>query len=207
MAFYVASELKVDAAGVETPQVPDKVRRNATKYLPLVKDEQLVMIVDATAFGSGKEGVAITNLRILSYDKSQLKLNLAFRGLEKVGLTSMAYDAYGLEIVRSAGRSLKLKIAGAEKNQIELIAKEISARMNREETPVASWTCSACGPGELIYVEQVRYTGPSADATVALLARDLYICRRCGQASLRIEDPSLINVDAIPGAELRRSGG
>ena len=207
MAFYVAGKLKVAAKSVATPQVPDKVRRNCTKYLPLVANETLVMVVDTTLLGSGKEGIAITNMRILSYEKSQMKLNLAFRGLQDVEFASLAYDAHGLEIVRSAGRSLKLKISHAEKDQVELIAREIQARMKPDDTPVAAWTCSTCGPGEIIYIQEVRYTGPSADASIALIARDLHICRNCGQASLRIEDPSVINVDAISGAELRRAGG
>jgi len=205
MAFYVAGKLQTDPGKVEAPEVPDKVRRNATKYLPLVQDEHLVMVVDMTLLGSGKEGIAVTNMRILSYDKSQMKLNLAFRGLEKVEFIKMDYDAFGLEIVRSGGRSLKLKIGNAEKEQVELIAGEIQSRMKRDDKPVDSWRCPDCGPGEIIYVKQVRYTGPSADATVALLANDLHICRACGKASLRIEDPSVIKVDAIPGAELRRS--
>ncbi len=206
MAFYLAGKPEADPANVEAPQVPDKVRRNATKYLPLVKDEQLVMVVDATLLGSGKEGIAITNMRILSYDKSQMKLNLAFRGLEKVDFAKLDYDNYGLEIVRSGGRSLKLKISHAEQNQVELIAKEIQARMKPQAGPVDSWQCPDCGPGEIIFIERVRYTGPSADASVALMAKDLHVCRACGIASLRIEDPKLIKPDAIEGAELRRSG-
>jgi|GEM_PF-4176788 len=205
MAFYVAGKLSVDPGGVEAPAVPDKVRKNATKFLPLVENEELIIVVDSTLLGSGKEGLAITNLRILRYEKTNLKLNLAFRGLERVDFASLAHDSFGLEIVRNGKRSLKLKLGHAEKDQVELIAQEIQARMKPTEQAKSAWQCPDCGPGEIIYIAQVRYTGPSTDATIALTANDLYICRRCGSASLHIVDPSLIEPDAIEGAELRHS--
>lgn len=209
MTMYRAGDLAAPATAVALSELPDKVRRNASKLLPLVEGEQLVLLVDTTLLGSGKEGIAITNLRLLSYDKSQLKLNLAYRGLQSVSFVTLAYDAHGLEIVRSGGRSLKLKVTHAEKDQIELLAREIQARMKPAVAPTSSWQCPSCGPGEIIYLEQVRYTsegGEPSAAAVALIARDLHICRRCGQATLRIEDPSLIDPAAIPGAELKRSG-
>lgn len=205
MSFYVAGKLSADPGGVETPAPSDKVRKNAAKYLPLVENEELIMLVDATLLGSGKEGLAITNLRILRYEKSSLKLNLAFRGLQSVTFAELGHDSFGLEIVRSGQRSLKLKIPHAERPQIELIAAEIQARMKPSDEPKAAWTCPDCGPGEIIYIEQVRYTGTSTDATVALTANDVRICRNCGQGSLRVVEPSLIKPEAIDGAELRRS--
>jgi hypothetical protein len=208
MALYAAGKLRSEAAAKTMDEAlveaPAKILKNCRKYLQLESDEELILIADETLLGSGKEGVAVTSLRILSYDKSKLKLNLGFRGLEEVKYAELAYDAYGLQITRSGGRALKLRINHATKDQAQIVAWEIQSRLGKEEVSSA-WQCPKCGPGEVIFIPEVRYTGPSMDAQIALTARDLSICRACGLANLHIEDPALIKADAIPGAELRRS--
>jgi hypothetical protein len=50
-------------------EIPSKVLKNFQKYVKLEPDEQLHKLYDKTIMGSGKEGVAVTDKRLLVYDK------------------------------------------------------------------------------------------------------------------------------------------
>lgn len=209
MPLYIAGKLRAELQGQpdERPgPIPDKVRKNCDKYLPLGPEEELLLVVDETLLGSGKEGIAVTSERLLSYDKRELKLELALRDLEDVQAAKLDYDAHGLAITRSGGRGLTLRILHGSVADAELIAGEIRARLIKPELGPSEWQCPGCGPGEVVYVPQAICTGMTREAQ-ALVARELHICRSCGLSSLKLESPSTIQVDKLPGAEVRRSGG
>jgi hypothetical protein len=207
--LYIAGKLRTEPRGQpdELPEpIPDKVLKNCNKYLPLGPKEELLLVVDETLLGSGKEGIAVTSERLLGYDKSELKLDLALRDLEDVQAAKLDYDAHGLAITRSGGRGLQLRIMHGSLADAELIAGEIRTRLIKPELGPSAWQCPDCGPGEVVYVPRAICAGWTREAQ-ALVARDLHICRRCGRSSLKIESPSEVQVDKLPGAEVRRSGG
>jgi len=207
MALYrtaAAAGLLTVPAGQEAPaELPAKVARNAGKYLPLAGDEELLLLVDETLLQSGSEGIAVTTLRLLAFDKAKLKLNLPFAGLEKIDAADR--DGTELVITRSGGRTLRLRINRATRGDVERMAEVIRKQLDDGSRAESAWQCPTCGPGLVIYVPRARYALGSSDAQIMLTARDLHVCKQCGAASLQIEDPSVLRVDSIDGAELRGS--
>ncbi len=204
MPLFVAGQLKSELPGVspgDRPQPPPaKVIKNCTRFLDLETGEGLILIFDETVLGSGKQAVVVTDRRLLSYDKSKLRLNLGYRGLAGVDYAELEYDSHGLAIRRSAGRSLKLRLAHATATEARIMAMEIAARLDRDTAGVATWVCPRCGPGEVLYLPRVELA-LEADRRVA--ATDLQVCRRCGHAALEVTGAAEIAVGGLPGAELR----
>jgi hypothetical protein len=207
--LYIAGTLRTAIQGQpdeRSEPIPEKVRKNCNKYLPLGSEEELLLVLDETLLGSGKEGIAVTSERLLSYNKSDLKLNLSLRDLEDVQAAKIGYDSHGLVITRGGKSDLDLRITQGGEADARLIASEIQARLVKPEVGPSEWQCPDCGPGEVVYVPTAICTGRTREAQV-LMASDLHICRSCGMSSLKIESPSEVQVGKLPDAEVRRSGG